>query len=195
MSCEFIDLKEYFFGESSPEDRRRAEGHVAVCEACRDELSRLQMTQAALGALRDEELPRRIAFVSDKVFEPRWYQRLWRSGPQLGFVGAGLLACAILVHAFVQRPAVAVPPPAVVQVDQATIERLVNERIGDAVTKAVAAVEARQQTKTVELLQAAERKYDLDRRATIEAIAAQTSMIQRMQSRDYALANNLGSSQ
>jgi len=192
MSCESIDLKEYFFGEASLEDRRLAEGHLSACGTCRDELSRLQLTQAALGSLRDEELPRRIAFVSDKVFEPRWYRRLWRSGPQLGFIGAGLLSCAILVHAFVQ-PAVPAAPMVTAVADQATIDRAVAERVEQAVVKAVADIEARQRKKTVEMLQAADRKHDLDRRATLEAISAQTSLIMRMQGRDYAVANNLTS--
>jgi anti-sigma factor RsiW len=197
MSCASIDLKDYFFGETSPAERHRAEQHLQDCAGCREELSRLQLTHAALGSLRDEELPRRIAFVSDQVFEPRWYQRLWRSGPHLGFVAASLLAAAILVHAFV-RPAPVVTTasaPASISVDPAAIDRAVAARIGEAVNKAVAESEARQQKKTTELLQASERKYELDRRATIEAISAQSSYIQKALNRDYALANNLGSGQ
>ncbi len=188
MSCESVDLKEYFLGEAQPEARRRMETHLASCPECRDELSRLQLTQAALGALRDEELPRRIAFVSDKVFEPRWYQRLWRSGPQLGFASAALLAAAILVHAFAPRPAVTVSSAAPA-VDQAAIEREIDRRVHQAVTQAVADIEVRQQHKTAELLETAQRKYDLDRRSTLDAIDAQTALLRRMQNRDYALSN------
>lgn len=191
MSCE-VDIKEYFFGETPPDQRRAVESHVETCAACRDELSRLQLTQAALGALRDEELPRRIAFVSDKVFEPRWYQRLWNSGPQLGFVAASMLAGAILVHGFVVRPvpaktpivATASQPPAV---DQAAIEQ--------AVAKAVAASEERQRARTVELLQAAEKRYQYDRKLTIDAFAAQVALIERKQANDYMARTGLGSGQ
>jgi hypothetical protein len=49
-------------------------------------------------------MPHRIAFVSDKIFEPRGWAWLWNSAPRLGFVSAALLAAAILVHAFT-RPA------------------------------------------------------------------------------------------
>src|SRR5512141_2147832 len=117
MTCSF-DLKEYALGESSLDQAREIEAHLADCAACRDEVSRLQLTQASLLAWRDEEIPRRIAFVSDKVFEPRWYQRLWNSTPQLGFLAAALLACAILVHAFA-RPTAA---PAQTAVDTSAIE-------------------------------------------------------------------------
>ena len=38
---------------------------------------RCGVTLDALSTLREEEIPRRIAFVSDKVFEPRWWQKLF----------------------------------------------------------------------------------------------------------------------
>jgi anti-sigma factor RsiW len=188
MSCE-VDLKEYFLGETPRDDRRRVESHITDCHSCREELSRLQLTQAALGALRDEEMPRRIAFVSDKVFEPRWYQRLWRSGPQLGFLAASLLTGAILVHAFTRPPAIV---QTVAPVDQAAIERTVNERVSEAVTKAVAQSEMRQQKKTVELLQAAEKRHDLYRRG-LEMLAGQVAFIQRKANNDYMASAGLRS--
>src|ERR1017187_6382273 len=148
MTCSF-DLKEYALGESSRDEARRIEAHAADCGACRDEIARLQLTRSALMALRDEEPPRRIAFVSDKVFEPRWYRRLWNSAAQFAFLGTAMLACAILVHAFVARPAAA--PPATVAVDTRAIEREVAGRLNDAVAKAVAESESRQQKRTAEL--------------------------------------------
>jgi len=78
--------------------------HVRGCQGCREELDRLNLTQAALVSLEDEEIPRRIAFVSDRVFEPRWWQTMWRSGPVMGFASSALLAGAILVHGFEARP-------------------------------------------------------------------------------------------
>src|SRR5919199_6016447 len=102
MTCSF-DLKEYALGEASREDTVRIRAHIADCGACRDEIARLQLTRVSLLALGEEELPRRIAFVSDKVFEPRWYQRLWRSGAALSFIAAAMLAGAIVVHGFLMR--------------------------------------------------------------------------------------------
>ena len=63
MDCAAVDLKAFALGEGSREERLAAESHVRECDACRDELARLQFTQAALGSLREEEIPRRIAFV------------------------------------------------------------------------------------------------------------------------------------
>lgn len=199
MSCSF-DLKEYALGESSREEARRIRTHLAECETCRDEVARLEMTQASLAVLRDEDIPRRIGFVSDKVFEPRWYQRLWNSGPQLAFLAASMLACAILAHAFA-RPSAAPAPQAVAVIDSKAVERQIQREvvarldaaIASAVTKAVADSEARQSHKTTELLQAADRRYELDRRATIEAFAEQTRLLQKQVNNMYITAQNMRS--
>lgn len=192
MTCSF-DVKEYALGESSMEDARRLEAHLEDCGACRDELARMRMTQTALLAVGDEEPPRRIAFVSDKVFEPRWYQRVWNSAPQLGFLAAVMLACAIFVHALAGSSVGPAPPPRTVAavVDTSAIEREVTARLHDAVTKAVAESEARQQKHTLELLKTAEQRYELDRRATLAAFAEQARIIQRQVANMYVTANNL----
>ena len=93
-----IDLKAYFFGELPEDERRRVKAHLDADPAARAELSRLEATQAMLGFMQDEEMPRRIAFVSDKVFETTWWQRFFASGAQLGFASAVLLAAAIAGH-------------------------------------------------------------------------------------------------
>jgi hypothetical protein len=113
--------------------RRDADAHAAACADCREELAAVRMTLNALSTLRDEEIPRRIAFVSDKVFEPRWWQRFWN--PNLA--AACVIAAAILVHAFA-RPA---ESPARVQAE-----------IDGAVNKAVAEVEARHAEQTERIL-------------------------------------------
>src|SRR5258708_37318755 len=75
------------------------------------------MTQAALFSLRDEEIPQRIAFVSDKVFEPspwrRWWSAFWGSTARLSFASAAMLSAAILVSAL-NRPAPAPAPRAAI---------------------------------------------------------------------------------
>lgn len=193
MNCSY-DLKEYVLGESPREQVRAIEAHASECAACREEIARLQLTQAALASLRDEEMPRRIAFVSDKVFEPRWYQRLWNSAPQLGFVAASMLAGAILVHAFAARPAPA-PPATAMMVDtqaiEQRVEREVTARLNAAVAKAVTDSEARQQKRTVQMLEAAEQRYDFDRRATLAAFSEQTRILQQQVSNIYVAANNM----
>jgi anti-sigma factor RsiW len=128
MSCSPFDLNDYFLKELPDSERRQVEGHVRECRQCREELERLRRTEASLFALREEEIPRRIAFVSDKVFEPapwrRWWAAFWGSAARLGFASAAMLSVAILVFAMT-RPAMA---PANVQAQiQAAVDKAVHE--------------------------------------------------------------------
>ena len=79
MSCSPFDLRDYFLQELTDPQQRQVEAHVKTCQACREELDRLRLTEAALFSLRDEEIPQRIAFVSDKIFEPSPWRR-WLGG-------------------------------------------------------------------------------------------------------------------
>jgi len=101
MSCEQYDWKAYALGELTSVDRREADAHRAACESCQNELAHMRLTVEALGALREEEVPRRIAFVSDKVFEPRWWQVFLRPS----FAAALVIAAAIVAHGYIARPA------------------------------------------------------------------------------------------
>jgi anti-sigma factor RsiW len=184
MDCGSVDLKAFSLGEASTAEKRAVELHVKSCGACRDELARLELTFASLGALRDEEIPTRIAFVSDKVFEPNWWQRLWNSGPQLGFASAGMLAAALVFHAVyaVQTPAAPVTrveTAAVAAAPSSMTEDQIQKRIEDAVLKAVGESEVRQQKRTVELLQAAEKRHEVDRQGLLVAFEDQTTIIQK----------------
>lgn len=104
MSCSPFDLRDYYLKELTDPQQRQVESHVKDCSACREELERLRITQAALFSLRDEEIPQRIAFVSDPVFEPsrpqRWWTAFWGSPGRLGFASATLLSAALLISAF-----------------------------------------------------------------------------------------------
>jgi len=151
MSCTSHDWKGYFLGELPDEERRPAEEHLGSCPDCREELERLRLTRAALETLEDEPIPQRIAFVSDRVFEPRWWQR----SPQWAMLAAGVLALAILVHAFAYRPVQAGPG-----VDLAAVQT----RIESEVARRVAASEQRQQAVLREAVAAVEKKSEFDRR-------------------------------
>ena len=132
-----IDLNAYALGEGTPAERSAAAAHLAQSPEAALDFERLQLTLTALQGLRDEEVPRRIAFVSDPVFEASLWQRFWASGPRLAFTGAAMLACAITAHGFLMRP-VAQPQPvltATAQISQADVDAVVQ--------KAVQAVEAR----------------------------------------------------
>ncbi|MBV8845398.1 MAG: hypothetical protein JO307_21525 [Bryobacterales bacterium] len=134
MSCESYDLKAYALGELDRPARRDAESHAATCGSCREEMAALRLTLDSLSTLREEEIPRRIAFVSDKVFQPRWWQRLFNPN----FAAACVIAAAILVHAFA-RPS---ENPAALN------QAVVQAQIDAAVNKAVAQVEARHAEET-----------------------------------------------
>ena len=121
MSCSPFDLKDYYFEELGGPERNEMEAHVAQCRACREELQRLRLTGTTLLSLREEEIPRRIAFVSDPVFEPspwrRWWSGFWNTPARLGFGSAALVSAALVVFALV-RPAPVIqyaqaPAPAV----------------------------------------------------------------------------------
>lgn len=172
MNCSSVDLKAHVLGEPSGAPGETA--HIESCANCRDELERLRLTQAALLTLTEEEVPQRIAFVSDKVFEPRWWQRIWHSAPAMGFASAAMLAAAILVHAFA-GPAVKVQPvPAMTaaQVEQriqTEVSARVNAEVAQAVSKVVADSQARE-AKAARMLDAAEKRFELERQSDIATI-------------------------
>ena len=191
MSCS-VDLKAYLFGELDQREKALALGHVNTCAACREELDRLRITQTALLSLPQEEMPQRIAFVSDKVFEPRWWQSLWRSGPVMGFASAALLAAAILVHAFT-RPPQKVSTAATV--DTAAIEQRIQDEVGkrvnDAVTKAVSESEARQGRQTAQMLEAAEQRLEQQRKSDLIAIQQVTRYYDQQMNKLMVASNDL----
>jgi anti-sigma factor RsiW len=185
MSCSAVDLKAYFLGELAPADRAPVEKHLNACAGCREELGRLDSTRAALASLADEEPPQRIAFVSDKVFEPRWWQRVWHSGPAMGFASAALLAGAIFVHAYA-RPVAA--PVDTAQMER-RIEQQVDARVGAAVTKAVAAAEQRQDQRIEQAVATAEQHFDSQYRGALSD-AHQTAAYYRDLNARFMVASN-----
>ena len=156
MSCSPFDLRDYFLKELPESEQRQVEAHVRNCQPCLEELDRLRLTEAALFALREEEIPQRIGFVSDQVFEPspwrRWWAGLWGSTARLAFASAAMLSIAILVSALrpgAQQIAVRPGPPPIVK---AVSDTEIQSRIDTAVAKAVAQVDARQTEKTKQLV-------------------------------------------
>ena len=152
MSCSPFDLRDYFLKELTDPQQRQVEDHVTTCSSCFEEMEQLRLTEAALFSLRDEELPQRIAFVSDKIFEPspvrRWWTAFWASGARLGFAGAAMLSAAILVSAMT-RPA---PAPERV-IGERTVVQPVSDtemktRVDAAVAQAMAGVEQRHAAET-----------------------------------------------
>lgn len=167
MSCSPFDLRDYYFKELGSSERRATEVHVKTCAACHEELERLRGTETALLALPDEDIPQRIGFVSDPVFQPSALQRGWRafwgSAARLGFASAAMLSAALLFFS-VTRPAVQANHPAPAVTQTAAGAKL-DQQVRDAVSQAVAESEARQARQTRDLLAASDKRHALETQA------------------------------
>jgi len=170
-------LKDYVFGELSAAERRAVETAAEADGVLREELARLQITQSALFSLREEELPRRIAFVSDKVFEPKWWQVWMNSGPRMGFASAALLAAAIVVQGFAgdSKPAAA---PAF---DQARFERRISEEVTRALPVALEQAEKRHRMQLATAIKEADGRYQQLRQEDQLAMEANYSLFREKQ--------------
>jgi anti-sigma factor RsiW len=173
-----FDLKAYMFGELTAEERRQVTAHLEKDPAARAELARLEATQAMLGFMQPEELPRRIAFVSDKVFEPTWWQRFFASGAQLGFASAALLAVAIVSHGWMSRPVVAAPAVDVAAVRQAVAAEMARQ------VSAPGASDERVSKMIAVAVKEAEQKAERERAADRQAIGENFDLLRRMLSRE-----------
>jgi anti-sigma factor RsiW len=183
MSCSPFDLRDYFFGELPEKERRQVEAHRKICAACREELQRLESTQAVLRTVADEEIPQRIGFVSDRVYEPsllrRWWLAFWESAPRLGFASAAMLSVAIVVSAM-HRPT---PPPAAPAIDfvglQMKLQSDFSRQLNEAVTKAVAENDARSEQRSAELLAAATKRFNTQRESDREVFAQRLAIMEK----------------
>lgn len=190
-TCNRIDqLPDYVFDEVDAGSRASIRQHVAQCEACALELDRLQLTTAALRVLPDREIPQRIAFISDKVFEPsplaRWFSAFWNSAPRLGFASACVLATALIVFAL--RPA---PTPAANDAPAATdIAQQVNEAVSKVVTQ-VRAEDAKAAAQITEAaLAASDLKHEREHRALMIAMEENLTVLQKRYSALTMLASS-----
>jgi|SRR5579872_1421826 len=183
MNCSPFDLRDYLFGELAEPQRRQVDLHVRGCSGCHEDLERLRTTSAALMSLGDEEVPQRIGFVSDKIFEPSPARRAWRafwgSTARLGFASAAMLSLALAGFTF-YRPVTAAPIGQQAVVDTRAVEARVSERVSAAVEKAVAESETRQVQKTAALLDAAEKRFELQRAADMERVKDAFAYIQKL---------------
>ncbi len=199
MSCPPFDLRDYYFKDLAENERRLTEAHVKTCVHCREELERLRGTETALLALPDEEIPQRIGFVSDPVFQAsafrRGWETFWGSAARLGFASAAMLSAALLVFALT-RPAAqsTAPTPALTRAAvQAEMQADFSARLNDAVAKAVADSEARQASQTRELLAASERRHALETQAMMVRVQEYLDVEKKRMNR-LILASNDGAS-
>lgn len=222
MTCTDFDIRDFFLGELPESDRERTVRHLASCSGCAGELESLRHLRFALELLPDQEPPQRIGFVSDKVFEParsrRMWNAFWNSAPRLGFASAAMLSVALVIFAFrpapvavvsrapitaqtlafsgVKPPGVKLPDVKLPDVTLPDVTPLINETIREAVRKAVADTELRQQKRTDLLLAASERKHEQDQQAIMMRVAdAYTMMQKRIMVSRASLVNYGGESQ
>lgn len=95
MSDSPYDLRDYFFGELTLEQRREVERYLETSEEARDELQQLRATQITLLSVPNEEVPQRIRLASEKVLSPspgvRPWRDFWGVAPRLAFGLATIL--------------------------------------------------------------------------------------------------------
>ena len=191
MSCSPFDLRDYYFKDLAENERRLTEVHVKTCASCREDLDRLRGTETALLALPDEEIPQRIGFVSDPVFQPSAFRRgwdaLWGSAARLGFASAAMLSIALVVLALT-RPVPQAPAPAPA-ITSAVLEAEVSKRVNDAVAKAVAESEAR----TQELLAASDKRHALETQAMIVRVDQYIEVEKKLRDTSIVASNEAGS--
>lgn len=177
MGVHEFDVHDYFLGELAEAERLAADRHIRSCDVCSAELERLRLTRTSLLMVRDEEPPQRIAFVSDKVFEPsasrRWLAAFWASGARLAFASSAMLSAALLFYS-VRQPAVrVVEKPVPVQAASAPVN------VDAIVQEAVAKAEARGEARTRELLKASEERHARDNQALMIRLDEAFTVLQK----------------
>jgi anti-sigma factor RsiW len=188
MNCSQHDLKAYLLGELAEPERRPVEEHLRGCRDCREEAERLRLTESALRSLADEEVPRKIAFVSDKIFEPKGWAWLWNSAPRLGFASAAVLALAILVHGLMRPAPVAAP----VAMDTQALEARIGSEVARRLEAAVAQSGAQQSRQVAQMVAAVERKLEQQRQGDLLAVDESFKVLQKRINVQYRASLDIG---
>lgn len=196
-TCPKADIvRDYAFDEIPKSERPAVEAHLTGCVECSAELAELRLTTAALAALPDREPPRRIAFVSDKVFEPSVFERLWNAFRWQGVVAAGAMALA--VFSLVNRPVVPVaqnPAPVVTTASAHVDQNAVNDAVALAVSEAVAKVRAEDTQMLKTALAEAETRHEKQHQALMVAMEENLTVMQKRLSTYTTLAAYEGGAQ
>jgi anti-sigma factor RsiW len=191
-----MDWKAYLLGEGSPAERAAVAAHLAESAEAREDFERLEVTLAALRSLPDEEMPRRIAFVSDPVFAPSWWQRFWQAGPQWTFASAALVAVAILGHGWMSGVAARpVSAPMIAQSSSAPASSLNSAElktvVDSAVAKALAEADNRQRELLRVALSDAEKRHETERQMMAASFDENLSLLRKQMNRMYVSTANL----
>jgi len=189
-TCERIDaVRDYAFGELPGEQRAGLEQHLAACGECAAELNGMRMTLASLRSLPEHEVPQRIAFVSDKVFEAspwtRFFAGFWNSTARLGFASALLLTVAAV--AVSRRPVEVRPAPA--GAAAAVAAAAPAQDLDAAVARAVARVRAEDSAALRTTLAAVEERHKLEHQALLTAVQENLDVMQKRMGAYTSLAS------
>lgn len=187
-----LDIRDYAMGEGSAAERQAFAAELANSAALREELQRYELTLTALQSVPEEEIPRRIAFVSDPVFAPKWWQKFF-AVPQWGLASAAVLGAAILGHGWMMRPVnpVGLVAQAPVVREAGVSKEELKAVVAQAVSQAVAEVETRQEEKLRVALGAAEKKYQEERQMMAVSFEENMMLMRKQMNRMLVSTANL----
>ena len=183
-SCHQLEtVRDYAFDELPKSERPALEAHLVACDDCAAELRQLRLTTAALASLPDQEPPRRIAFVSDKVFEPSWINRLWRATGWQGLAATGALAIALFA-VMTNRTAQPIAAPAsVASIQNTSASAMSEQQIRAAITQAVNDAVANTRIQDSEFLKAAladaDKRHEKEHQALMVAMEENLTVMQK----------------
>lgn len=184
-------LRDYAFDELPGAGRVAIERHIETCGACAADLHAIRLTTATLRSVPDRDIPQRIAFVSDKLFEPSPWVRMARaffgSPTQVGFAAACLLAAAIFFSP-VRQPAetgTAITRAASAEISQQDVSR----QIEAAVRKAVVQVREEDTRATQMALAAAEIRHQREHSALMVTMQETMDVMQKRMGTYTSLAS------
>ena len=188
MADAFHELQDYLFDELGPEERAAVEERLRTSPEAREEFERLKVTRQSLLALADEEVPRRVAFVSDKVFEPspwlRWWRAAWEGAPRFALAmtpavlalvaGLWLLKPTVTVEQGRWQLAFGEAAPVVSQVQEARnsdVPTLTEEQVRAVVQTALAESEQRQREAFARLVMDQSQRSNAAWKAAVDDLA------------------------
>lgn len=188
--CNRIDeVRDFVLNELDVAARPAVKKHLQECAECAAEADQLQLTTAALRILPDREIPQRIAFVSDKVFEPKqsWLGAVWNSGPRLGFASACVLAVGLVAYGY--RPIPTAQPQAVQQTASLSATEI-TKQVDTAVSRAVAEVRAEDVKLTRAALAEADVRHEREHQALMVSMEENLTVLQKRYSTLTMLASS-----
>ena len=188
MADSFHELEDYLFDELGPEERAAVEERLRTSPEAREELERLKLTRQSLLALADEEAPRRVAFVSDKVFEPspwlRWWRAAWEGAPRFALAMTPAVL-ALIAGLWLLKPTVTVEQgrwqvafgeaaralPAVQEARSLEAPVLTEEKVREVVRTALAESEQRQREALTRLVVEQSQRSNAAWKAAVDDLA------------------------